>query len=172
LPHRRRKGNEQPRGKPPESEPEPVLGTLPDYIGFRLRRAQAASFRHLDRLEGPVPLSPGRFSLLALIESNPGITQTRIARAFNLDKSTLSPVVETLVRAGFILRERSPDDGRAYALTLSPSGTEALAGKRRQIERQEEVMSAPLSREERALLLDMLDRMTAALDLADPLAPD
>lgn len=151
---------------------EPVLGALPDYIGFRVRRAQAASFRHLDRIAGSVPLSPGRFSLLALVEANPGITQARIARAFSLDKSTLSPVVDALVRAGFVHRERSAEDGRAYALTLTAAGADALADKRRQIERQEAVMAAPLTPEERTLLLDMLDRMTAALDRADIVAAD
>jgi hypothetical protein len=61
------------------------LGPLPDYVGYALRRAQTASFRHLERSAGDLALTPGQFSQLAAIEAYPGINQRKLAALFGLD---------------------------------------------------------------------------------------
>lgn len=142
------------------------LGPLPGYLGYKLRQAQAASFRHIDRMAGESDLSPGRFSLLTVIGANPGVTQTRIARAFGLDKSTLSPVIDQLVKGRLVARKRSKTDGRAYGLSLTAAGRRSLDAKRAQIEAQEKVMAATLSPREHAGMMEILDRIVAALDVA------
>jgi DNA-binding MarR family transcriptional regulator len=150
---------------PAEGEPPLSLGPLRGYLGYRLRQAQAASFRHLDRAPGAVgDLSPGRFSLLTVIEANPAVTQTRIARAFGIDKSTLSPVVDHLVKRGLLARRRSRTDGRAYGLTLTAAGARALAATRARIEAQERLLRDALSAREYGALMAMLDRLVAALE--------
>ena len=113
-----------------------ALGPLPGYLGFKLRQAQAASFRHLDRTAGGKALSPGQFSLLTVIEANPGVTQTRIARAF----------------------------GRAYGLSLTAAGRRKLEAKRAQIEAQERLMAATMPVQDRARMMALLDRLVTALD--------
>lgn len=143
------------------------LGPLPGYLGYKLRQAQTASFRHLDRMAGASDLSPGRFSLLTVIEANPGITQTRIARAFRLDKSTLSPVVDQLVKRRLVARKRSKADGRAYGLSLTAAGVRRLEAKRAQIEAQERLMASTLTPVEQVQMMALLDRLVAALDSAD-----
>ena len=150
----------------PGDEGDVSFGGLNDYLGYKLRQAQAASFRHLDRLGGKWALSPGRFSLLTVIGANPGVTATEIARAFGLDKSTLSPVLDLMVKARLVGRSRSKLDGRAYALFLTAAGRRVVAERRAQIEAQEALMSGCLNAAEREQMMALLDRLIAALDAA------
>ena len=61
-----------------------------------------------------VGLSPGRFAALILIDRNPGISQTASRRAIGSDKSTLTPVLDNLVKRGLISRARTRSDRRLY----------------------------------------------------------
>jgi len=45
-----------------------------------------------------------------------------LADYLNLDKSTLSRTVESLVRLGYVNRENNLDDRRSYLITMSPAG--------------------------------------------------
>ncbi len=168
APKKYNKGTPKPR-LPAQSGDAVDFGALPGYIGFNLRQAQAASFRHLESvsrdpdLTNLTDLTPGQFSLLVLLEANPGASQKSISRAVGVDTSTLSPVLDALARRGLLVRRRAAHDRRTYALALSPAGRRALAAMRAHVERQERLMSDALDSGESALLLDMLKRVTAAL---------
>ena len=143
----------------------PALGPLADYLGYALRRAQTASFRHLERSVGAA-LTPGQFSQLLAIEANPGINQRRLAAMFGLDKSTLSPAMDALAARNLVQRARAAEDARAWSLTLTAQGRQALARMRAKVEAQERLMAAALTPLERTRVLDALRRIEAALDAA------
>src|SRR5919204_3382558 len=92
---------------------------LPDLLGYRLRLAQQALFR--DFAERVGELSPGRVGILLLIEANPGVTQSRLAKAVSLDRSTLVGVLHALQDRGLIERRRG-EDRRTNGLWLTPQG--------------------------------------------------
>lgn len=102
------------------------FGPLENWIGFRLRMAQNASFQAFARLTHDVKIRPGRFATLMLIGRNPGISQTALSQANGRDKSTLTPVLNDLVRRGLVRRQRTPSDRRAYQLTLTAAGKRML----------------------------------------------
>ena len=145
---------------------QPSLGPLPGYIGFNLRRAQMASFRHLDRTAGALNLTPGQFSLLTFLEANPGVSQKTVSQEFGVDTSTLTPVLDALTKRRLIRRARAAHDKRTYALSLTPSGQRLLDDMRGRIEAQEREMAAALAPGERAQLLDMLKRICGRLENA------
>jgi DNA-binding MarR family transcriptional regulator len=142
------------------------LGPLPGYVGYNLRRAQIASFKHLDRIAGALELSPGQFSLLTFLERNPGVSQKTISQAFGVDTSTLSPVLAALAERGLLRRGRASHDRRNYVISLTSDGRRRLAEMRTQIEAQEAVMEAALDAGERAQLIDMLGKIAAAMERA------
>jgi len=142
------------------------LGPLPDFVGYNLRRAQIASFKHIDRIAGALELSPGQFSLLTFLDANPGVSQKAISGAFGVDTSTLSPVLAMLSGRGLVRRDRAPRDRRNYAIALTAEGKRLLDGMRAHIEAQEALMSDVLAPGERAALLEMLRRIAAALERA------
>ena len=138
-------------------------GRLPGYLGFNLRRAQAAMFVDFARLTGDLDLTPGQFSLLALLAANPGISQIGLSRAFGLDKSTVSPTIDRLEKRGIVARTRTPSDRRFYALRLTAEGRALLERATRLVEEQERAMAAALKPGERDAMIDMLRRVEAAL---------
>jgi DNA-binding MarR family transcriptional regulator len=103
------------------------FGPLEQWVGFTLRMAQEASFEAFSRLSRDIGENPGRFAALTLIAENPGISQTALSQASGRDKSSMTPVLDDLVRRGLVRRQRTHDDRRAYRLSLTPSGVKALA---------------------------------------------
>lgn len=136
-------------------------GKLPSYIGYHLRQAQAAMFRDFGRIVRSTGITPGEFSLLSMIEVNPGINQISLARVYRLDKATLSLAVKSLGKRRLICSTRSPADGRYFALDLTPTGRQMLRRVTRRVETQERAMDRALRPGERQRLIDMLARITA-----------
>ncbi len=82
-------------------------GVLPELLGYRLRLAQRAVFR--DFASSVAELSPGRAGMLLLVEANPGVTQSRLADAVGLDRSTMVGVIDALEARDLIERRRGSD---------------------------------------------------------------
>ena len=116
------------RGKIGEAIAESIdFGPLGRLVGFNLRMAQEASFQGFSRRSQQIGESPGRFATLTLIARNPGISQTALSHANGRDKSSLTPVVEALVRRGLVQRKRVRDDRRAYRLNVTAAGRKTLS---------------------------------------------
>ena len=106
---------------------EVILGPLAALIGFNLRLAQDASFRAFARHAGQKGLKPGRFAAMMVIHHNPGITQAALGRAIARDKSTVTPLIQELLRRDLVDRQPSRADRRSVRLTLTKAGEAMLA---------------------------------------------
>jgi DNA-binding MarR family transcriptional regulator len=131
-------------------------GLLPGLIGYRLRLAQQAVFR--DFAASVPELSPGRAGLLLLLEANPGVTQSRLAHAVNLDRSTMVGVIDALEEAGLVERRRG-EDRRTNGLWLTRAGRTTTGRLRRRIELHERRVASKLSAAERTVLVDLLRKL-------------
>jgi DNA-binding MarR family transcriptional regulator len=131
-------------------------GELSGLIGYRLRRAQQELFR--DFAASIPDLSPGRAGLLLLIEANPGVTQSRLAQAMALDRSTMVGVLDALEARGWLER-RKGSDRRTNGLWLTRAGRTLLARVKRRIAAHEARITARLSSSERARLLVLLAKL-------------
>ena len=67
-------------------------------------------------------LGPAKARLLEYIAVHDATSQTELARATDTDKALTERSVEAFLENGWVRRQRSRDDGRAYILSLSPSG--------------------------------------------------
>jgi DNA-binding MarR family transcriptional regulator len=139
------------------------LGKLPGYLGYQVRQAQAAVFRDFAGNGSDLGVSPGEFSLLALVQENPGIHQKTLVQVYRLDKSTLSNSISDLKRRKLVRRVRDENDRRFYGLWLTGFGTAVLARVTERIEAQESRMDSVLAPGEREHLLDLLQRISSAL---------
>lgn len=159
------------RAKPPalasvaaEAPPLDInYGPLARWVGFHLRLAQTASFQAFAREAQDVDLSPGRFAILTLIGNNPGIGQTALSRANGRDKSTLTPVLDDLVRRGFVSRKRTREDRRAYRLALTPAGEHVLRTLTACAQRHEDNLDRVIGAEERERFIATLRRIMLEL---------
>jgi DNA-binding MarR family transcriptional regulator len=133
-------------------------GILPELLGYRLRVAQQALFR--DFASAVPDLSPGRAGILLLIEANPGVSQSRLARAVSLDRSTMVGVVHALGARGLVERRRG-EDRRTNGLWLTEHGRAQVALLKRRIRQHERRVAARLSSAERSQLIALLEKLTA-----------
>jgi DNA-binding MarR family transcriptional regulator len=131
-------------------------GLLSGLIGYRLRLAQQAVFRDYARA---IPeASPGRAGMLFLIEANPGVTQSRLAHAVGLDRSTLVGVLHALEARGLVERRRGTDR-RTNGLWLTRGGRALVVSLRQRIRVHERRVAARLTATERAQLLALLEKL-------------
>jgi DNA-binding MarR family transcriptional regulator len=119
--------------------------------------AQQAVFR--DFASSVAELSPGRVGILLLLEANPGVTQSGLARAVSLDRSTMVGVVDMLESRRLIERRRG-EDRRTNGLWLTKEGKALVARLKRRILKHERRVAARLSDLERAQLLALLEKLS------------
>jgi DNA-binding MarR family transcriptional regulator len=153
------------RGRNGEAVAESIrFGPLEHWVGFNLRMAQDATFQAFSRRSQEVGESPGRFATLTLIARNPGISQTELSHANGRDKSSLTPVVEDLVRRGLVARKRMRNDRRAYRLNLTPAGKKTLTLLTRCARRHERVLDRIIGRHDRKRFIQILKKIAAEIE--------
>jgi DNA-binding MarR family transcriptional regulator len=140
------------------------FGPLAYWVGFNLRMAQEATFQAFSRRSQEVGESPGRFATLTIIARNPGISQTELSHANGRDKSSLTPVVEDLVRRGLVERKRMNSDRRTYRLKVTPAGKKVLTQLTRCARQHERVLDSIIGRNDRVKFLRILKRIAAEIE--------
>lgn len=97
--------------------------------------------------------------VLRLIDDTPGTTFAELARTTGFERSLTSRIIQSLLAAGLVVRENSPEDARVFLLRTTDKGREVRQVARRVSDRLERVLTQPLSREELERLDAMLDRL-------------
>ncbi len=140
---------------------EPGLdhGMLPGLVGYQLRLAQIAIFRDFSEQLGEFDVTPGLFGVLVIIEANPGLKQSELARATHLDRSTVVSVIDNLERRGLVERRAAENDRRSNALHITPDGVALLKKLKRRVLEHEKRLVEQFSPEERDNLVELLKRI-------------
>jgi DNA-binding MarR family transcriptional regulator len=102
------------------------LADLDGQVGYMLRQAQLAVFSDFIANQRGAALRPGRFSILAIIGRNPGLSQTKVCTALGIKRANLAAAIDTLESLGLVRRDASVTDRRSNRLHLTPSGQRAL----------------------------------------------
>lgn len=136
------------------------FGMLPQVLGYHLRRAQMAAFKHFARtVTADEGVTPGLFGMLQVIAANAGLTQNRLAEVMEVDRSAIFKVVNQLEGRGLIARTPSDLDRRSNCLQLTEHGLAALARMEALVVAHEKEFAGTLSPEELATLTSLLERL-------------
>jgi DNA-binding MarR family transcriptional regulator len=132
---------------------------LPTGVAFLLAQVgQHASDRFAERVAA-LGLNPQQTGILRVIAVEPGRSQQALSDQLGLLPSRVVAFVDDLERRGYLERRRNEADRRLHALHLTTAGR-ALMQEIRQIARQhEKELVAPLQREQRAVLAELLTRI-------------
>ena len=153
------------RGRNGEPFAESInFGPLAHWVGFNLRMAQEAAFQAFSRRSQEIGESPGRFATLTIIARNPGISQTELSLANGRDKSSLTPVVEDLVRRGLVERKRMHSDRRTYRLNVTPAGKKILTTLTRCARRHERNLDSVIGARDRKRFIQILKKIAAEIE--------
>lgn len=138
------------------------LGGLPDLVGYHLRMAQVLVFRDFDRELSDLDITPAIFGVLEILHRNPGLTQTRLAQAIGLDRSSLVPLLDKLQKRSVVEREASTKDRRSNYLHLTGTGEQLLLEAERRVRLHEKRILAHLTKSETRQIIQLLMKLASA----------
>src|SRR6201994_3247330 len=103
------------------------LGELSELLGYALKRAQLKVFEDFLQCVAPVQLTPAQFSVLLLLDTNPGRNQTEIANTLGILRPNFVAMLDSLESRELCTRVRSANDRRSHVLMLTDKGRSTLA---------------------------------------------
>jgi DNA-binding MarR family transcriptional regulator len=133
------------------------MGELSELLGYSLKRAQLRVFEDFLRCVAPLQLTPAQFSVLLLLDKNPGRNQTEIANTLGILRPNFVAMLDSLESRGLCVRMRSTNDRRSHILVLTDKGRAVLARAKKLIAAKHEArLNELLGPANRTALLDML----------------
>ena len=154
----RERGRAADAGAPTEA-PAGQPGSLDTILGFHIRLAHGAVYRHFAETFAALDLTQKQVSVLWLVEEQPGIAQVELGQRLRMDRATTMTIVNRLQARGFLRRERSTSDRRKQALFLNETGARALAEAKRCVVEHESWLKGRFTADEIEKLVEMLARI-------------
>jgi DNA-binding MarR family transcriptional regulator len=156
----------RPNGKEPVDGPGEnaalQMGELSDLLGYSLKRAQLKVFEDFLRCVAPLQLTPAQFSVLLLLDRNPGRNQTEIANTLGILRPNFVSMLDALESRDLCTRMRSTNDRRSHILMLTDKGRAVLARAKKLVASKHEArLNELLGPDGRVALLDMLSKIAA-----------
>ncbi len=137
---------------------------LAGIVGYRLRLARVAVFDDFRRSFADMDIRPVDYTVLRLIETNPGVRQGDVARTLGMKRANMVSLIHELEQRKLAERRPVPGDARTRALHLTKQGKRFVARMQRRWRIHEDRVIAILGGEEaRVSLIALLDRL-APLD--------
>jgi DNA-binding MarR family transcriptional regulator len=134
-----------------------AMGELSELLGYALKRAQLRVFEDFLSCVAPLQLTPAQFSVLLLLDQNPGRNQTEIATTLGILRPNFVAMLDALESRDLCARTRSPNDRRSHILMLTDKGRATLARAKKLVATKHEArLSELLGPQNRAALLTML----------------
>jgi DNA-binding MarR family transcriptional regulator len=148
------------RSKPSEWLTSPInVGILPNLLGYNVRRAQIALWRNFSRTVAKDNVRAGVFSVLILIEANPGISQVGLARELDYDNATIVTLIDALQRRRWVVRRKSRVDRRRHGIFLTSAGERGTESLRRKMLEHERHFTRLFAPDEMTTLITLLRRI-------------
>jgi DNA-binding MarR family transcriptional regulator len=136
------------------------MGELSELLGYSLKRAQLKVFEDFLRCVAPLQLTPAQFSVLLLLDNNPGRNQTEIANTLGILRPNFVAMLDGLESRELCMRMRSVNDRRSHVLTLTEKGRSTLARAKKLVASKHEArLIEVLGPADHAALLAMLAKI-------------
>lgn len=142
------------------------LGLLGNDPVFMLIRAGAVGRARGNEVLADLGLRTRDYSVLSTAASGL-VTQKQLAEFLMLNPSQVVALVDGLEKRGLVKRSPSPHDRRAKIVTATAKGQKVFAEARDRLLRTHDVMFAPLTAEERAVVLRVLPFLAFPPDCPD-----
>ncbi len=132
---------------------------LRGVIGYQIAQASVVANRLYDQaVARPLGLHRLEFSILLLVQENPGCTAARLAHALGISTPNMALWLERVTSKGLIERLPSASDRRAVPLQLSARGEHLAQTALAAIKAAEAQGLDALSDAERAMLAELLHK--------------
>jgi DNA-binding MarR family transcriptional regulator len=132
---------------------------LETLLGYNARRAALTIIEVFLERMAEFGLRPVDFSVMSVIQHNPGVTSRQLCAALNLLPPNLVGLIHSLEARGLISRRPHPTDGRAMGLHPTPEGSALMQQAEQTATDLEIESSARLTTAQRKTLLELLQKI-------------
>ena len=123
--------------------PDAHLGYLLKHVQLRFSEIGAVALE-------PLGINGREAAVLRAIADSYPVSQGEIARAMNVDRTTMVALIDDLQGKGLVRRRQDPDDRRKNAVELTDAGRHTVRQAAGAVERAERDFLGPLSAAEAA----------------------
>jgi len=135
------------------------IGEIRNIVGFHIRLAHGAVYRHFSETFADLDLTQKQVSALWLVDDHPDIAQTDLAQRMRMDRATTMAIVNRLEARGYLVRGKSKLDGRKQTLNLTSAGRKALVTAKSAINQHEQWLKSRFTDKEVSKLIELLTRI-------------
>jgi MarR family transcriptional regulator for hemolysin len=132
----------------------------PDNLGWLLSTVSHSLATELTAALEDVSVTPRAYCVLNTAMQGE-YTQTALAQAIGLDKTTMVVTIDALERAGLVERRTSSTDRRARVIAVTEAGRAKVAEGEEIVERIQDDVLSTLSPERRTAFVDALRQLAA-----------
>lgn len=132
---------------------------LSEFVPFLLNRAGSRVATSFTKVLHTHDLNLPMWRVLAVVHRREGIRAGELANATSLERSTISRILGTLTKRGFVRREHGSEDARVVSVHLTPDGLRLMEQLIPHALRHEDVTVADFTEQEIAHLKNMLRRL-------------
>jgi DNA-binding MarR family transcriptional regulator len=150
---------EQARARVREVDPEADLTAM--AVVFNLIRASDRVVQDLETVHRPMGWSWAGFRVLFWVWLLGPLEPREIASFASASRASVSSVLNTLERDGFVVRVRRSNDRRLVTVELTDSGRELIGRAFKAHNEREQEWASVFSSDERATLVGLLRRLVA-----------
>jgi DNA-binding MarR family transcriptional regulator len=111
-----------------------------------------------------IDVTTTQYTVLVAAGEKDGLSQQDIINVTGIDRSTVSQVVQLLIRKGLMKRRRTRHDARAYAVSLTDSGRDVLKATEPIVGRIEDALVEALPASRAKLFIANLRTIVAAFE--------
>jgi DNA-binding MarR family transcriptional regulator len=115
------------------------------HLGYLLKHAQQRFFELGAAALGPLGINGREAAVLRAIAGRYPVSQGEIARAMDVDRTTMVALIDDLQGKGLVRRRQDPDDRRKNAVELTDAGGDIVRRAAVAVERAEQDFLGPLS---------------------------
>lgn len=144
----------------------PLPASLQRRLGAVLAWAAEDAQEVADRALEPLGLNVKHFGVMTFLRHEPepdpergSLSQQAIGERLRIDRTTMVALIDELERAGYVKRERNPDDRRAYVISLTAAGRRTHARAEKAVDEHALQFFGQISEPERQELHRLLARL-------------
>jgi DNA-binding MarR family transcriptional regulator len=147
------------------TELPPLPASLQRRLGAVLGWASQSAQEVANQALEPLGLTVKHFGVMTFLRqetthgAGDSLSQQAIGERLRIDRTTMVSLIDDLERAGYVKRERNPDDRRAYVIILTAAGGRAQARAEGAVDAHALQFFGQLSEAERQELHRLLARL-------------
>lgn len=133
---------------------------LHGVAGYQLAQASiVTTLVFANAVGGPRSLRPVEYTVLALVQANPGVTARQLARGLAVTPPNIAVWIDRLEARGLVARSKSAADARMQHLSATADGARLARDATQALLHSEAAALAALSAAERAMLVELLHKV-------------